>query len=84
MPVRPGDLAVVKKTGLYKDLDSGERDMLYAREVVRVLRKERSLWVVDPGPGANTMAVPDSALTAFKDPSAAEGRYKPGGFWRGR
>jgi len=78
MPLIEGHLAVVKRGGLYKDLDSGDKDMLDARDVVRLVYKRGSSWVVDPGPGANTMLVPAKHLIAFKDPRAAEKMYRPG------
>ena len=81
MPLVEGQLAVVKKYALYKDLDSGDKDYLDARDVVRVIYKRGMSWVVDAGPGKNTMLVPASALTGFQDPIAAEKKYKPGSIW---
>ena len=81
MPLAPGDLAVVKQAGLYRDLDSGEKDYLNARDIVRTLYRRGSAWAVDPGPGASTMLVPSSRLIAFKDPLKAAQNYKPGDIW---
>ena len=78
MPLIESHLAVVKRGGLYKDLDSGDKDALNARDIVRLAYKRGASWVVDPGPGANAMLVPAKHLIAFKDPRAAEKKYKTG------
>jgi len=81
MTLVEGGLAVVKKTGYYEDVDSGEKDILYAKDVVRLSFKMGSSWLVDPGPGANTMKIPGRFLAGFKDPGDAERKYKPGDTW---
>ena len=81
VPLVEGGLAVVRKTKLYRDLDSGDRDILYGRDVVRTVRIEKRGWVVDSGPGANSILITAADLVAFKDPKAAEKRYKPGDTW---
>lgn len=81
-PFEASKLAVVRIGGFYKDLDSGEKDFLSSRDVVRLLHKRGSSWVVDAGPGVNTMLVPASKLTFFKNVEFSESKYKPGDIWR--
>lgn len=78
MPVVEGGLAVIRRTAFYRDLDSGKKDLLYAKDVVRVVFRKGSSWVVESGPGINALQVPQKDLVAFKDPVAAKGRYSPG------